>query len=598
MSKAIMALVVLAALIGAQIVAASAAVVTYRLLFGGPYPDGGSGIFVDSTYIYIVGDTSSFGPNTPNLFLSIFRLDNTHKCSVAVDLGNGAADRGWRVIAYGGVIYVIGYTDYPQNVLLVKFDTNCNVLGAAVYDIDGGDIPWGLSISSDGSTLYIAGQSSFGAHLFAVRTSDFSVTWARRFNFTNPGAGDIAYSVTFSGNKLYVTGKTSTGDLFVSRFDAASGNHELSKVFSTPRYEEGRDIVVTGGTVYVAGNYDNPANGSEFLFIKLDANLNLELAKTFGTPASEEVTSLSMVGDLAYGVGRVRTTGPLNAILFAVNSLTGDISHAFVLKDDASEDLAAQDSTSTGTCLIYTGYRIFTGYSFSWPEYYMIVDAVTTGTVNFTVNTVAPTMGTPSIMFDFPTPASVTFTLTFNAPSFGDAFYSWFCPDTLVVTTTTTTTSIVTTTSTILTTSTLSTTVTSTSIVRSTTTIYDVRSVTTTQTTVRTITSSTTVYDIKTTTITQTSFVTATTTQFTTYSTTISATTTLTRSTTYSTTATQSTTTTITQSITTTLSTITTSTQYFAEPITTYVVPLLLVINTALLGASLMMGRRRKSSLG
>jgi hypothetical protein len=59
-----------------------------------------------------VGETNSFGPNTPNLFLSIFRLDNSHKCSVAVDLGSGIVERGWKVVAYGGNVYVSGDTNY------------------------------------------------------------------------------------------------------------------------------------------------------------------------------------------------------------------------------------------------------------------------------------------------------------------------------------------------------------------------------------------------------------------------------------------------------------------------------------------------------
>jgi len=250
MRKVLVILVALALLIGTQIVAANAAVVTFRQLFGGSNPDSARGIFVDSNHIYIVGETNSFGPNTPNLFLSIFRLDNSHKCSVAVDLGG--LERAWKVVAHGGNVYVSGDTNYganPSNVLVVKFDTNCNVLGAAVYDIDGTDLPFGLSISPDGSTLYIAGFSASAAHLLAVRTSDFSVAWAKLFRVT--GGGDAANSVTFSGNKLYVTGRTSTGDLFVSRFDAASGNHEASKVFSTPQPEEGRDVVVAGGKVYV-----------------------------------------------------------------------------------------------------------------------------------------------------------------------------------------------------------------------------------------------------------------------------------------------------------------------------------------------------------
>jgi hypothetical protein len=337
------------------------------------------------------------------------------------------------------------------------------------------------------------------------------------------------------------------------------GTTTASKVFSTSQLEEGRDVVVAGGKVYVAGIYDDPVKQREFLFMMLDTNLNLELAKTFGTNATDGVTSLSMVGGLAYAVGMSNFFGSPDAALFAVNPSTGDLSHAFVLARDASVQ-NAQDSASTGTCLIYTGF------SDGWPAFYGVLDAVTAGTISFTISSPTPSIATPSVTPAFPTPTATGFTPTFNTPAAGDAFYSWFCPDALVVSTTTT--------STVLTTSTLSTTVTS--VVGSTTTVYDVRTTTITQTSVTTTTTSST-----TTTLTQTA------------TTTRTETTTLTHSTTYSTTTTLSTT--LTHSTTTTLSTTTTSTQYFAEPVSTYVLPALLAVIAALLGASLVVGRRRRA---
>jgi hypothetical protein len=267
--------------------------------------------------------------------------------------------------------------------------------------------------------------------LLAVRTSDFSVAWAKLFKVT--GGGDAANSVTFSGNKLYVTGRTSTNDLFVSRFDAASGNHEASKVFTTPQLEEGRDVVVAGGKVYVAGIYDDPVKQREFLFMRLDTNLNLELAKTFGTNAFDDVSSLSMVGGLAYAVGMSNYFGSPDAALFAVDPSTGDLSHAFVLARDASVQ-NAQDSASTGSCLIYTGF------SDNWPAFYGVLDTVTAGTISFTISSPSPSIATPSVTPAFPTPTATGFAPTFNTPAAGDAFYSWFCPDALVVSTTTTST--------------------------------------------------------------------------------------------------------------------------------------------------------------
>jgi hypothetical protein len=269
-----------------------------------------------------------------------------------------------------------------------------------------------------------------------------------------------------------------------------------------------------------------------------------------------------MVGGLAYAVGMSNFFGSPDAALFAVNPSTGDLSHAFVLARDAS-DQVAQDSASAGTCLIYTGF------SNGWPAFYGVLDTVTAGTISFTISSPSPSIATPSVTpaLLIPPPPATSFTPTFNTPAMGDAFYSWFCPDALVVSTTTT--------STVLTTSTLSTTVTS--VVGFTTTVYDVRTTTITQTSVTT----TTTTSSTTTTLTQTA------------TTTRTETTTLTQSTTYSTTTTLSTT--LTYSTTTTLSTTTTSTQYFAEPVSTYVLPALLAVIAALLGASLVVGRRRRA---
>jgi hypothetical protein len=571
MRKVLVILVALALLIGTQIVVANAAVDTRRQRFGGPSDDIARGIFVDSSYIYIVGQTRSTISGTWDLFLAIFnRADNSINCRVAVDIG-GADDFGQAVVAYGGNVYVIGYTDYtvtpysPPNILLVKFNTFCAVIDAKVYDIDFGDIPYGLTISPDGSYLYIAGMSSSATHLLKVKTLDLSIEWARSVRIA--GGGDSANSITISGNKLYVTGRTFANDLFVARFDANTGYFDgpnAYKVFSTspPQFKEGRDIVVAGGKVYVAGIYQVPPGNQEFLFMKLDPNtLNLELAKTFGTSGVEDIFSLSMVGGLAYAVGYSNHFGSYDVVLFAVNPLTGELSHALVLGDGATIQ-AAYDSASTGTCLIYTGATN------GWPLSYRVLDLydVNAATIGFNTLSVSPSNITV-------TPTSIPFTLTTSpiTPGLGnyDGFYSWFCPDALVVSTTTT--------STVLTTSTLSTTVTS--VVGTTTTVYDVRTTTITQTSVTTTTSSTT------TTLTQTA------------TTTRTETTTLTQSTTYSTTYSTTTTlsTTLTYSTTTTLSTTTTSTQYFAEPVSTYVLPALLAVIAALLAASMVVGRRRRA---
>ncbi|GBC71425.1 hypothetical protein HRbin02_01206 [Candidatus Calditenuaceae archaeon HR02] len=544
---------ILAALVIAQIAVANAGLATTRLLFGGSGSDDASGIAVDPNYIYLVGTTTSFGPNPPNLLLSIFRLDNSHKCSVAVDLGGG--EQGFKVVARGGSIYALGQTSLgtdPPNILLVKFDTSCNVLGSAVYNVDGVDNPFGLAISDDGSTLYISGYSTSAAHLLAVSASTLSVSWARLVKVS--GGGDAIYSVTFSGDKLYLTGRTDTNDLFISRFDATTGNHDLTKVFATPQGEAGLDIAVSAGKVYVAGYADD----DDFLLMRLDvASLSVDWSKLVSTPSPEKLNAVSILGGLVYAVGDTSVFGTPDAPVIAVRASDGELSHAFLIVEGGSAQ-AAYDAAISGSCLI------FTGTSGNWPVYYFVFDGLSVGSISFTISSPTPLIANPS-----PAPIShavttTPFTPSINTPASTDAFYSWFCPDTLVVSTTTTTTS--------LTTATLSTTLTST--IQTTVTAYDIRSTTITQTSVTTRT------DAVTATLTTTS------TQTETLRTTMTRTETTTLSTTYTTATTFSTT----ETYKTTL----TSTQYFAEPLSTYALPALLAVIAVLLGVSLISRRRRK----
>lgn len=534
----------------AQITVANAGLDTTRLLFGGSSSDEASGIAVDSNYIYLVGTTMSFGPNPPNLFLSIFRLDNSHKCSVAVDLGG--VEQGSKVVVRGGSIYALGQTSIgtdPPNILLVKFDTNCNISGSAVYNIDGIDIPFNLAISDDGSALYISGRSASAAHLLAVSAATLSVSWARLVRVS--GGGDVINSVTFSGNKLYLTGGTAANDLFVSRFDASTGNHELTKVFATSQGEAGREIAVSSGRVYVAGYADD----DDFLLMRLDANsLSVDWAKLIGTPSYETLHAVSILGGLVYAVGLTNVFGSPDAPVIAVRASDGELSHAFLLVEGGSAQMAF-DAATSGSCLI------FTGTSGHWPVYYVVLEGLSVGPISFTISSPTPSNASLSPTPISHSPAPTSFTPSINTPASMDAFYSWFCPDTLVVSTTTTTTS--------LTTATLSTTLTST--IQTTVTAYDIRSTTITQTSVTTRT------DAVTTTLTTTS------TQ------TLLTTTTRTETTTLSTTHSTSTTFSTTETYTTTL----TSTQYFAEPLSTYVLPALLAVIAVLIGVSLV-GRRRR----
>ncbi|MDW8042513.1 MAG: hypothetical protein RMJ30_06155 [Nitrososphaerota archaeon] len=537
--------------------AAHAEVVTFRQSFGGPQPELFGGIAVDGTNLYAVGATQSFGLNPMNFFLSVFRLsDNSHLCSSAVDISGGPRDLAKKVVVHAGRVYIVGLTDYgpnPPNVFIARMDASCNLAGLKVYDFGPSDQAEGLAISGDGNTIYVAGATQLGALLMAVRTSDLAVVWVREFKVF--GGGDLAQSVAFDGGKLYVTGRTSNGDLFVSRFDS-NGNHESSRTFATPDFEEGRDIAISGGRVYVSGTHATPAS-QRMLVMRLDpGNLNPDWVRVIDmSPGAAITQSVSVVGGIVYSLGTTTLFGTQDALMVALKS-DGSFAFAFVVAREMSQQRAI-DSAPLGSCVV------FGGDTDSWPIFYAVPD-LTMGPISFSISSPSLSIATPSPGDIASTPALTSFTPTINNPGVMDAFYSRFCPDALVVSTTTTVTT--------STTTTFSTTVTS--VVGTTTTAYDIRTTTITQTERTTLTgttsTTTTISSLTTTTRTESTTLTFMTTQ------------TLQTTQTFMTTQTLQTTQTF------------TTTQIFAEPITTYIIPALLAVIAALLGAAIVVGRRRR----
>ena len=103
---------------------------SFKRIYGGSGFDAARDIYVDSSGIYMVGVTNSFGGNPPNAYLTIFNTDpgNTHRCSVAVDLG--ANEEGVGVAVHAGKVYLLGRTSFglnPPNFFIAVFDaTTCS----------------------------------------------------------------------------------------------------------------------------------------------------------------------------------------------------------------------------------------------------------------------------------------------------------------------------------------------------------------------------------------------------------------------------------------------------------------------------------------
>ncbi|MEM4300457.1 MAG: hypothetical protein QW069_09240, partial [Candidatus Caldarchaeum sp.] len=540
----------------------SAEVVSFRRSYGGSADDITTDIYVDSNGIYTVGFTSSFGPNTPNAFLTIFNSDNSHRCSVALDLG--ASEEARALTFHNNRIYMLGRTTSgptPPNHFVAVFDTSCALQTINLYDIGPGEEATDIAVEPAASpSFYVVGyQPGIGAFVEKLDSS-LNVVWAK--NFRVRGGNDVANAVAFSGGRVYVAGTSDDGsslEMFVSVFDT-NGNHLATREIGGAGNDEAHDIIISGGNIYLAGKTVIAGRMDEAVLARLDSSLTLQWVRAFGTSTGDEIAyGLAAAGGTIYLAGYTTGYGTRD-VLLAAFAPDGTFSHSFFITGGPTGDDQANAAASLGACVYPAGQHV------NLPLFYVINDLqnAQSSSVSLTVEAPTPSTVTVSPSVPSPSPGVATFTPPIDTAGAINSFYSRFCPDNLVSTSTTTVTS------------TVGTTTTATATATTTTTAYAIATTTITQTS--------SVIFVSTATSTTTIPVTTTQTQTTTNTQTVTTTTTATTTSTILTTQTQSTTQTLTQI----------TTVAFPEPVSTYILPMLLIMIAVLIATAIVVGRRRQ----
>lgn len=541
--------------------AATAELVSFRRSYGGAGDDTTLDIYVDSNGIYTVGRTTSFGPDPPNAFLTIFNNDHSHRCSVSFNVGSGSADEAVALTVHAGRIYVLGNTNFgpnPPNHFIAVFDTSCNIQGFRLYDLGVNEAVNDIAVEPAATPyLYVVGrQSVSGAYLAKIDTS-LNVAWARFFRVR--GGDDVANAVVFSGGRVYVAGDSNDGsslNMFVSVFDTA-GSHSATREIGGANDEQAFDILVSGGNIYLTGYTDYAGRMQEVILAKLDSSYAVSWIKAFGSATgNERGLAAAIAGGLVYVVGQSSALGSLDVLMAAFAS-DGSLSHSFLIAGGGGGDDVGHAVSSLGSCVYPAGQHV------NLPLFYVVFDGEV-NTVVMSVNTLTPSTTSVTPAATSPSPAVSSFTPNIDTAADVNSFYSRFCPDAIVSTTTTTTTT------------TAGTTVTSTLTTTTTTTAYAIATTTFVQTSSIIVLLSQTSYTTIPTTTTQT--LSTTTTQTTIATSTTTATTTLTALTT------------LTQSTTQTATAVTTIA--FPEPVSTFILPMLLVMIVVVMATALILRRR------
>lgn len=185
----------------------------------------------------------------------------------SADYDGGNMDYGMGVALYGSDVYVVGGSS-PTGGLVVRYDLSGNVLSSATYG--GVDVLTDVAVNANG--VYAVGQGSGTGFVTVKYTPDLASS------STVVLAGDSSARGVALDNTGYVyvvgsnMGEGGSDDYKVVKYSPSLVQQGSPVLFDAGGYDEGRDIAVDNGNVYITG--DSLIGGATyFVTAKFDSSL-------------------------------------------------------------------------------------------------------------------------------------------------------------------------------------------------------------------------------------------------------------------------------------------------------------------------------------
>ena len=302
--------------------------------------DFGYGIAVQDGCAYVTGCTDSVDfPSTAGAYdpgfngnedAFVAQLNTTATAlTYSTFLGNGRSDQGNGIAVSGGVAYVVGTTSAAAT----PFPTTPGAYDTTPNNGEG----FLVKLSTDGASLllgtFVGGMMSEGATGVAVLNNYSYVC----------GSTESTDFPTTAG--AFQTAHKGYYDAFVTKFNVAGSALEYSTLFGFPMKENGYDVAVEDGYVYLAGTasatefgygasgYDQYPDGDTDAFaLKLSREGDDLLWWTFlGGSAKENGRAIGVSGGYAYVAGTTTSTDfPTTAGV--VDTTANGLTDVFVVK--------------------------------------------------------------------------------------------------------------------------------------------------------------------------------------------------------------------------------------------------------------------------
>jgi len=221
-----------------------------------------------------------------------------------------ATDSGYIVAGYSTSF------DWPDNVYILKLDSNGNLAWQRTYGGSGYDFGFSVDQTTDGGYIVVGGTSSFKVSNLDVYllklNSDGSLAWQNTFG---GNIDDYALSVqqTTDGGYIVagVTGLFESGssDAYVLKLDS-DGSLEWQKTFGGSGNDWASSIQQTtdGGYIVAGVTTSFGAGDCDVYVLKINPDGSLAWEKTFGGNGEDQAASIQQTTDGGYIVAGVTTS--------------------------------------------------------------------------------------------------------------------------------------------------------------------------------------------------------------------------------------------------------------------------------------------------
>jgi len=329
--------------------------------------------FTSSPYEY-AWNTYSVSDGTYTLKARATNLSgNKSSKSINVIVNNGQKTFGGNSYDYaysiqqatdGGYI-VAGYStsfDWPDNVYILKLDSNGNLAWQRTYGGSGYDFGFSVDQTTDGGYIVVGGTSSFKVNNLDVYllklNSDGSLAWQNTFG---GNIDDYALSVqqTTDGGYIVAGATTSFGagdcDVYVLKINP-DGSLAWEKTFGGNGEDQAASIQQTtdGGYVVAGVTTSFGAGDCDVYVLKINPDGSLAWEKTFGGNGEDQAASIQQTTDGGYIVAGVTTSFGASGYDVYVLKLNSDGSLAWqkTYGGDAADYASSIQQTTDGGYIV------------------------------------------------------------------------------------------------------------------------------------------------------------------------------------------------------------------------------------------------------